>query len=78
MEHPVTYVKYINAAAGTVMLYLQHDFCNINYTWYIASGSADLPPPPPPPQGKILGARLVFNAQNLTGEEYFYKKLGKK
>jgi hypothetical protein len=48
---------YIDAVAGSVMLYLQHDFYNITFKiehkLYTASGSD------PPPQGKILGACLV-------------------
>jgi hypothetical protein len=45
---------YINAGAGSAMLYLQHGFCNIiskiRHKLYAALG---------PPQGKILGAHLV-------------------
>jgi hypothetical protein len=42
--------SYKNAVADSVMLYLQHDFCDIifktRHKLYIASGST--PPPPPP------------------------------
>jgi hypothetical protein len=48
---------YINAVAGSVILYLEHDFYNIifkiKHKLYIASGSALLPT-----KGKIEGARL--------------------
>jgi hypothetical protein len=48
-----SYIRmYINATANNVMLYLQHNFCNIifkiKYELYIASGSA-----PPPPKDKF-------------------------
>jgi hypothetical protein len=47
------------AVANTVMLYLQHDFCNIifkiKHKLYIPSGLGS----PPPPQTKILGAHLM-------------------
>jgi hypothetical protein len=40
---------YVNAVANSVMLYLQDDFYNIifkiKHKFYIASGSALLPPP---------------------------------
>jgi hypothetical protein len=49
---------YINAVAGSVILYSQHDFYNIifkiKHKLYIASGSD------PPPQEKILGAQLAL------------------
>jgi hypothetical protein len=45
---------YINAAAGNIILYLQHGFCDIIFKikneLYIASGSA-----PPPPNRKNSG-----------------------
>jgi hypothetical protein len=50
---------YIHAVADSVMLCLQHDFCNIifkiEHKFYIATVST----PPPPPQGNILGAHLI-------------------
>jgi hypothetical protein len=49
---------YINAAAGSVMLCLQHGFYNvifkIEHKFYVASGSA------PPPPGRILGAHVIY------------------
>jgi hypothetical protein len=56
-----SYIRmYINTVSDSVMLYLQHDFCNIifkiQHKLYIASGSAS---PPPPPERKILGALLL-------------------
>jgi hypothetical protein len=61
---------YINTVAGSVMLYLQHDFyniifkSNINYTYsfWVA---------PPPPEGNILVTQLtnyvVCVRQNTIG-----------
>jgi hypothetical protein len=51
-----SYIRvYINAVAGSVMLCLQRDFCNIIFTienkLYIALGSA---PPPPPEEGILV------------------------
>jgi hypothetical protein len=48
---------YVNAAADIVILYLQHDFYNINckikHKLYIAASLV-----PPPPQTKILSVHL--------------------
>jgi hypothetical protein len=41
---------YINAVAGSVMLYLQHDFCNIIFKVENKLYTALWPAPPPPPK----------------------------
>jgi hypothetical protein len=61
-----SYIRmYLNAVADSVMLYLQHYFCNIifkiKHKLYIASGTAS---PPPPPRGKIMGAHLIVDKCN--------------
>jgi hypothetical protein len=54
---------YINAVAGSVMLYLQHDFYLIIFKikdkLYMASGSDH-------PQGQVLGAHLFQRTHELT------------
>jgi hypothetical protein len=57
-----SYIRmYINAVADSVMLCLQHDFCNIifkiKHKLYIDSGSAL----PPPPQRKNSGCTAEWN-----------------
>jgi hypothetical protein len=55
---------YVNAVSDSVMLYLQHNFCNIifkiKHKLYRASGTATYPPPPPPNSG-CMPAGEVFN-----------------
>jgi hypothetical protein len=60
-----SYIRmYVNAVAGSVMLYLQHDFYNMIFSMehklYIVCGSN---PPPPPHEEKILGARLHVSTE---------------
>jgi hypothetical protein len=57
---------YINAVAGSVMLYLQHDVCTNVQNQIIYS--LRVSPLPPPPQGNVLGARLTMclNTQSVS------------